>query len=200
MIRFFVSIPFLFLSFCGLSQSYQPGYFYTVDNKRIKGFIKYSTIQSGHLLPGGSIPGHIKIKTEIESRAFEMDANELTGFVAARDSFIVLRNIPVSEHDHFARDLVKVEVLGKLNLYIHYSQLPNGRFGSRLKKIYIVQRSSSRKMFSIYDRYQKEQFISFLRDDPELVSSVESDWSWLDHIPETVKRYNTNYMKLNARR
>src|SRR5262249_9489069 len=129
---------FLFLCVFALilrshAQSYEPGYFITLDGKQVKGNIKFNSIQCGHLTPTGSGPGKIKVRPENENKAVEITADELRGFVMGLDSFVVMKNIPVSEKDYIKRDFVKVEVTGKLTLFIHCSRVPNGRYGSKIK-------------------------------------------------------------------
>lgn len=183
------------------AQSYQPGYFISLDRMEVRGSIKFNSIQCGHLSPGGgSVPGKIKIKPENDSDVYEMTADEIRGFVMGLDSFIVIKNIPVSERDHFRRDFVKVEAVGRLNLYVHCSQIPTGRFGTTTKKVYILSRRGTKKMVAFHNRYQKAQFIQLISDDPELSKEVESDWQWMDRIPQTIKTYNSKWVELNAKK
>src|SRR6267142_6947624 len=126
MVRLLSLVCLVLAFFDALAQSYQPGYFITPDRKQVKAAIKFNSIQCGHLTSSGSVPARIEVKPENESRVFQVTADEIRGFVMGLDSFVVMKNIPVSEQDRFKRDFVKVEALGHLNLYIHSSQIPSG--------------------------------------------------------------------------
>ena len=189
----------LFLTFFdALAQSYQPGYFITPDRKQVKGAIKFNSIQCGHLTSNGSVPARIEVKPENESKIFEVTADEIRGFVMGLDSFVVMKNIPVSEQGRFKRDFVKVEALGHINLYIHSSQIPSGRFGTKIKKVYILLKKGTKKLIAFHNRYQKEQFKGLISDDPELLSMIENDWRWMDKIPQVIKRYNLRFANFSA--
>ena len=172
------------------AQSYQPSYFYTLDYKQVKGKIKFTTIQSGYLTSTGSVPGRIKFKAENDTKVFKITADEIRGFVVGLDSFVVLKNIPVSPKDHFKRDFVKVEEMGTLNLYSHCSQVAAGRFGTRTKKVYFLLKNGTKKMIPFYNRYQQKKFLNLISEDPELAAEVKNDWRWMEKIPLLIKKYN----------
>ena len=200
MIRLLVGICVLLGPFFANSQSFQPGHFTTMDSKEVKAYIKFNPIQSGHMTASGSVPGRVKIKTETDSQPFELSTEEIKGFVAGLDSFVIMKNIPVSETEHFKRDFVKVEVTGRFNLFVHLSQIQSGRFGTKIKKVYILNRKGTKKLTSFHNRYQKDQFIQLIADDPELVEKVQNDWQWMDHLPEVIKKYNSRFIEVNAKK
>jgi hypothetical protein len=181
------------------AQSFHPGYFITLDGKRIDASIKFKSIQSGHLVSGGSVPGKIKIKPTNESSVYELTADEIKGFVMGTDSFVVMRNIPVSETDHIKRDFVKVEVVGKLTLLIHCSRIPNGRYGSKIKKVYIVLPEGTTRLTAFHNRYQKDKFVQMIDDDPELSEKVKQDWQWMSRLPATIREYNSYFREVQAK-
>jgi hypothetical protein len=200
MVRLFVLVCLFINGMELLAQPYQSGYFITLDHKQVKGSIKFAPILCGHLTSNGSVPGRIKVKPENESKVFELTADEIRGFVAGADSFVIMKNIPVSEREHFKRDFVKVEAQGPLDLFVHCSQIPSGRFGTKMKTVYILLRAGSRKLIAFHNRYQKDQFIKLIEDDPGLVTEVQNDWQWMDKIPQVVRKYNAHTVNINAKR
>ncbi len=200
MARLLVLLCLFLTSFDLFAQPYLPGYFVTPDQKHVKGTIKFNSIQSGHLTPTTSIPGRIKVKTENDSKPLEFSADEIRGFVMGLDSFVVLKKIPVSGYDYFKKDFVKVDQLGQLNLYIHYSQIPTGRFGTKIRRVYILSRKGSKKLIAFHDRYQKDKFKELVSGDPELAMEIENDWQWMDKIPELIKKYNLYFANVNAKK
>jgi hypothetical protein len=147
----------------------------------------------------GSVPGKIKVKPENETKAIEITADELRAFVMGIDSFVVMKNIPVSERDHIKRDFVKVEATGRLTLFLHCSRVPNGRYGSKIKKVYILLPEGTTNLTAIYNRYQKDQFLQMISNDLALTEEVKDDWQWMNHLPQIIKKYNSHFQDVNAK-
>lgn len=190
----------IFLGQWAWAQPYQPGYFTTLEGKRVDALIKFKSIQCGYLTVDGSVPGKIKIKTDNDSKVYELTAEEVRGFVMGLDSFVVMKNIPVSERDRIKRDFVKVETTGKLTLFVHCSKVPNGRYGSKMKKVYILLPRGTTKLTALHNRYQKDLFLQMISDDLDLSKQVEDDWQWMNHLPQIIRRYNSHFQEVNARK
>jgi hypothetical protein len=190
--RFIILICVYLFSRPGLAQQYKPGYFITADEKKVKGTIKFKLTEYGYMTTSESIPGQIKFRPEGEKKAILLSASEIRGFVAGKDSFAIIRNFRISESRYFKRDFARVAQLGRINLYIHYSQLPSGRFGVSIKQVYVLVKEKE-EISCIYNRYQRTEFSKLIADWPELVTQIEKDRDWFEKIPDLVEKYNRHF-------
>lgn len=190
--RLVILIVFYLPSHHLLAQQYKTGYFITADEKKVKGTIKYKSTEYGFMTTAESVPGQIKFKPDGEKKAIKLSANEIRGFVAGKDSFAIIRNIRISESQYFKRDFARVTKLGRINLYVHYSQLPSGRFGVSVKQVFVLVKEKE-EVSCIYNRYQKAEFSKLIADWPKLVDQIEKDWNWMEKIPDLVAQYNQHF-------
>ncbi|HOX82113.1 MAG TPA: hypothetical protein PLJ60_16030 [Chryseolinea sp.] len=144
------------------------GYYYSNDGKKIEGLIKFNRATFSVF---GSKPSNIKFKTNSESKAIKLTAEDISSFVIDKDSFAAVHNIKINSiAGEYTKDFAQVIETGAIKLFLHKSASSDGKY-SYENDIYVISRDN--KYFGIWNfNKQRDEIAAYFSERPDLREKI----------------------------
>lgn len=169
------------------------GYYWTKEGKKVEGEFKISYKTN---MVGGSIVKHYVNGKKVG----RLNLNEIQSLILGGDSIIVATNFTLDRFASYATDIVRVEKVGKINLYLHCRKVKqstgmNTIPMSYLEYDYLVKQEGSSTFHGIATKKQfEEYFIPMIKANKKLYNEIMGTTKglWLDSLPFFVDEFNNS--------
>lgn len=180
--NFFTLLLFVLAKF-SFSQTYTPGVYYTQDGQRVEGLIQHAFFAK----IGQGPDNYINFKETADAKRIKLTTKEVRSFTINADSFIIIKDFTISTDVHYKEDFAKIAVLGKLNLYLHYTTGMNG-MNSFDAATPILEKDG--KLIALTNRIFKSNYEEFFAGDDELIKKIKSKELTFNDVVAIVIEYN----------
>jgi hypothetical protein len=179
---------------CTCYSQFKVGRYYTSDGKKVNGLLHLSFRSDLAAKSDGNCD--ITFKTHDRGEKVKLTTKDIIGFVIERDSFAIVRNLPLNPFASDAVDFAEVLESGKIMLYNYYNPAKNMNgtlVSSSIITVTFIEKDG--KLEKLYSRSFKTVLREFIADYPELAKKVDDKILRYDHAREIIKIYNKHFPK-----
>ncbi len=144
---------------------------------------------------GDSPDNFITFKPAPEAKEQKLTVQDISAFVTGQDSFTVKQNFDINDHDHYAKDFVRVVKSGEISLYLHYSTVSTQT--RKLVLTYLLEKDGELYRM-VRPANFNDQLPILIADNKELLNKIKTKEYKFADLQKIIEEYNQWYAHKGA--